>query len=44
MFEFTINEAELLNGFLRDFSAYVNKSYKFTAVLKARYMPCGCSA
>lgn len=30
MFEFTINEAELLNGFLRDFSAYVNKSYKFT--------------
>ena len=33
MFEFTINEAELLNGFLRDFSAYVNKSYKFTLVL-----------
>ena len=30
MFGFTINEAELLNGFLRDFSAYVNKSYKFT--------------
>ena len=30
MFEFTIKEAELLNEFLRDFSTYVNKSYKFT--------------
>ena len=30
MFEFTINRAGLLNEFLRGFSDYVNKSYKFT--------------
>ena len=30
MFEFTMNRAGLLNEFLRGFSDYVNKSYKFT--------------
>lgn len=30
MFEFSIREKDLLNDFLKEFSNYVNKSYKFT--------------
>lgn len=30
MFEFTIKEAEFLNGFLRKLGEYINKSYKYT--------------
>lgn len=40
MFEFTIKEADFLNGFKNQISAYINKSYKYTMSFLASPVVC----